>query len=560
MAAEIAIDVRDLYKSYGTRPAVQGISFEVRRGEIFGLIGPDGAGKTTTFHILAGIMNASSGTVNVLGKTAREARLQIGYLTQQFSLYPDLSVDENLRYVADVRLVDPAAFGERRDRYLTLLGLEGFGGRLARELSGGMKQKLALCCALIAEPAVLLLDEPTTGVDPVSRREFWRIVARLAGSGVSVVIATPYLDEAERCHRLGLMIEGRFRKVGTPDQLRRDLGLMRLEVQVDDPRAADALLEGMRGGDRAFAEIQLFGDRLDVLTADPARAQVAVQDDLARAGVHATYSVREPTIENVFVAELREERDAPERVPSFPRADSASPAPTGIAIDATHLIKRFGTFTAVDDVSLQVRYGEIYGLLGANGAGKTTTIKMICGLLEPSSGSVNLAGHARDLRSTELRRKLGYMSQKFTLYDDLTIEENLQFYAGVYRIPSGLRKEKIQWVLETCDLAGRERLITGSLPGGWKQRLGFGAAVMHEPTILFLDEPTSGVDPIARQELWDLIGGFAAMGTAIVVTTHHLEEAEHCERICMLSAGKIVAEGSPSQLKAREPGTVYELD
>jgi ABC-2 type transport system ATP-binding protein len=559
--AATVIEVQGLHKRYGTFPSVQGIDFAVQRGEIFGLIGPDGAGKTTTFQILSGVMAASQGDVQVLGCPPREARLHIGYLTQQFSLYLDLSIDENLRYSAGLRQVKAEDFQARRQKYLNLMDLAPFHDRLAGQLSGGMKQKLALCCALIAEPQVLLLDEPTTGVDPVSRREFWDLLATIAHEGVTIVVATPYLDEAERCHRIALLYEGQIQQIGTLAELRRWLGLERLEIRTSDLQAAEQALQASREkAAGAMADVQSFGDRLDVLVQEAERDRAYVEDVLAKHDI--TYSeilTQAPTLENVFVSLLRQQGSDPPYL-SFPRA-SLSPQPdqSQYAIQARGLTKIFGSFTAVKGVDLQIRYGEIYGLLGANGAGKTTTIKMLCGLLPASQGDMQLGGEEGDLRSAALRQRIGYMSQKFTLYDDLTIVENLNFYCGVYGIPLRLRQTKIRWVLETCGLVGQERRLTGSLPGGWKQRVAFGASVMHEPQILFLDEPTSGVDPLARRQFWRLIRNFARHGTAVLVTTHYLEEAENCHRMGFMVAGEVVTQGSPSQIKEQQPGQLVEI-
>jgi ABC-2 type transport system ATP-binding protein len=562
MDAAPVIRARGLAKSYGANAAVRGVDLDVVAGEIFGLIGPDGAGKTTCFNMLAGILQPSAGELSVLGRPAAEVRTSIGYLTQQFSLYEDLSVDENLEYAAGMRLVPAQTFRERRARYLKIMDLEPFGERIAGALSGGMKQKLALCCALIAEPRVLLLDEPTTGVDPISRREFWRVVARLAETGVAIVIATPYLDEAERCRSVALMYDGAFHRVGKPRELRDAEGLRRLEIRVDDLRRADTALTALANAHAGtIVDVQPFGDRIDVLARDRALAEHSVRERLA--GEHLTVtglSEEEPTLENVFVLDLHASLATAERAVPFPESANGAPrARTGTAIEARALSKRFGSFTAVERVSLSVSYGEIYGLLGANGAGKTTTIKMLCGLIGADEGVVTIAGVAHDLRSPELRRRIGYMSQKFTLYDDLTIGENLEFYAGIYGVPRAERAAKIDWVLETCDLGGRRNDLTAKLPGGYKQRAAFGASVMHDPEILFLDEPTSGVDPLARRAFWRLIDTFAARGAAIVVTTHHLDEAEHCNRMGLMAAGKTIAEGTSAEIKALQPASVFEV-
>ncbi len=596
------IQVNNLYHRYGKLVAVQGVDFTVGLGEIFGLIGPDGAGKTSTFHILAGVMAATSGEVRVLGKLPREARLSIGYVTQQMSLYLDLSVEENLRYSAGLRRVPRLEFLQRRSHYLRLMGLEDFHDRLAGQLSGGMKQKLALCCALISEPKVLLLDEPTTGVDPISRREFWDILATVASQGVTIVVATPYLDEAERCHRIALMSTGTIQEIGTLSQLRQHLGLHRLEVRLKNSAqgigtiiaAEQALIATLRlrpgftlqedsvstkkQVQSVIMDVQTFGDRLDVLVKDESLGREQVNHILSsKKIVIAEMQSTEATLENVFVNHLRATGKEPEFIP-FPRDSSPNlnrtvkPEPEvnkligsnaqldpRVAIEAQSLRKVFGDFVAVKQVDLTIHYGEVYGLLGANGAGKTTMIKMLCGLLEPSRGRMSLAGQRHNLRSSAVRQKLGYMSQRFTLYDDLTIQQNLEFYCGVYQVPRSQRPQKINWVLTICGLLGQENMLTGQLPGGWKQRVAFGASVMHEPEILFLDEPTSGVDPLARRQFWRLINDFAQQGTAILVTTHYLKEAEQCHRLGFMVAGEVVAQGSPTEIKAAQPGQLMEL-
>jgi len=550
---DVAIRTRALTKRYGGKlEAVRGIDLDVRPGEIFGLIGPDGAGKTSTFQMLGGVMEATSGEASLLGQPPRVARAYVGYLTQAFSLYPDLSVAENLRYVGELRRVPLAEIERRGTRYLTMFGMERFLDRLAGRLSGGMKQKLALACALVAEPRILLLDEPTTGVDPVSRREFWDALAQLSSQGMTILLATPYLDEAERCHRVALMHEGRLHRVGTPAELRGGLGLQRLEVRARDLREAEHALTAREG----IADVQRFGDRLDVLVPDVVAGERSVRAALSP----AVESVRAatPTLENTFVAILHG-LEGDQRVPTFPANRAREPAADPVAIGARGLRKRFGDFDAVKGIDLAVRYGEVYGLLGANGAGKTTTIKMLCGLVEPSEGEAKLAGEVGELRSEGVRQEVGYMSQKFSLYDDLTIDENLDFFAGVYRVPPEQRAARKRWVLEFAGLEGQGGQLTGSLPGGWKQRVAFGAAIMHEPRVLFLDEPTSGVDPIARRAFWAMINQLADRGTAILVTTHYLEEAEQCNRLGFMVAGELVAEGTPSGVKAAQGGRVLEV-
>ena len=551
-----AIEVRGLVKRYGHVEALRGVDLDVTPGEIFGVIGPDGAGKTSMFQIVGGVMEATAGRVTVLGIPARDARTAVGYLTQVFSLYPDLSVAENLRYVGELRGLSRADIEHRGGRYLAMFDMARFTARPAGKLSGGMKQKLALACALVAEPQVLLLDEPTTGVDPVARREFWDALSQLASDGMTIVVATPYLDEAERCQRVALMHDGRILQVGTPAALREGPGLRRLEVRADDLAAAERVLESRAD----IADVQRFGDRLDVMIRDAGSGEDIVRPALTAAGVTPS-SLRPaaPTLENAFVAILRSlqpERavtDLPGRQPAGPRAGHPAIAAIGVR-------KVFGAFEAVKGVDLAVRPGEIYGLLGANGAGKTTTIKMLCGLLAPTAGEVTLAGaRGAAVHSADVLRQVGYMSQKFSLYDDLAIEDNLEFFAGVYGVPAERRRERARWVLEFAGLGGRGHQLTGSLPGGWKQRVAFGAAIMHEPRVLFLDEPTSEVDPIARRAFWTMINRLADAGAAILVTTHYLEEAEQCNRLGFMVGGGLVAEGTPSGIKAALGGRVLEV-
>ncbi len=557
------ISIRDLHHTYSKHTlAVAGINLDIYQGEIFGLIGPDGAGKTTTFQILSGVMAQSGGIVEILGSSPRDVRLKMGYLTQRFSLYLDMSIEENLRYWAGLREVSNSTFRSRSEHYLKLLDLTQFKERLAGKLSGGMKQKLALCCALIHQPQILLLDEPTTGVDPISRRDFWDILATLAASeGMTTVVATPYLDEAERCSRIALMYEGKIQQCDTPAKIKASLGVQRLEVylpvaQLD--QVADILKHNVDV--RSFvSDVQRFGDRLDVLTNQPKETTDRIRYilDGQKIPIHH-FAIDTPTLENTFVARLRELKgeNSGSKYPRIYPLDQDR----GTAIGAKNLNKNFGKFSAVKNINLDIKYGEVFGLLGANGAGKTTAIKMLCGLLPVSSGKVTLVGETGQLRSAKVRQKIGYMSQKFTLYDDLSIGQNLEFYCGVYGIPRRYRQAKKNWVLEITDLVGQEDRLTADLPGGWKQRVAFGAAVMHEPKVVFLDEPTSGVDPLARRQFWRWINQFAREGMAILVTTHYLEEAEQCNRLGFMVAGELVAQGTPRQVKEEQQKKLVEWE
>jgi drug efflux transport system ATP-binding protein len=555
MAENLVVDSRALSKSYGSITALDAVTFDVKPGEIFGLIGADGAGKTTAFRIIGGVLGPGTGEVRVLDKTPREARPGVGYLTQPFSLYPDLSVDENLNYAGGLREVPEEEFKERRERYFKLFELTKFTDRLAGRLSGGMKQKLALSCALIPDPKLLLLDEPTTGVDPVTRRDFWDALTSLAGAGMSIVVATPYLDEAERCHRVALMERGKIYDIDTPAHFRSKMGVTRLEVKVEPLAKAEDLL----AASPEAQDVQRFGDRLDVMAAHPDAAESDLRERAEHNGLTITEIRRsQPTLENAFVGQLRKMRGT-HPVPHFPRP---SPPLTreDVVIGAKDLNKNFGSFQAVKNFQLQVRNGEIYGLLGANGAGKTTAIKIICGLLDPSSGSVTLLGKSKGLRAAAVRSRIGYMSQKFSLYDDLTIGENLDFYARLYGVDESVRQERKKWVLESAELSEEAGMLTKSLPGGWKQRVAFGAAVMHEPEAIFLDEPTSGVDPLARRAMWRMINEFADRGAGVLVVTHYLEEAEQCNRLGFMVAGEIIAQGTPSEVKADMKGSLYEIE
>jgi ABC-2 type transport system ATP-binding protein len=555
MPEGLVVDARALSKSYGSIQALDAVNYDVRPGEIFGFIGADGAGKTTAFRIMGGVLEQEGGEIQVVDQDPRKARSHVGYLTQPFSLYQDLSVDENLNYAGGLREVSEEDFKKRREYYFKLFELTKFTDRLAGRLSGGMKQKLALSCALIADPKVLLLDEPTTGVDPVTRRDFWDALTSLATGGMSIVVATPYLDEAERCHRVALIEQGKIYDIDTPTRFRSKMGVTRLEVKVEPLAKAEDIL----AGSPEAQDVQRFGDRLDVMAANPDAAEADLRQRAESNGMRITEIRRsQPTLENAFVGQLRKMRGV-HPVPSFPK-----PSPPlnkkEVVIGAKDLNKTFGSFRAVKNFQLEIRNGEIYGLLGANGAGKTTSIKIICGLLDPTSGSVTLLGKSKGLRAASVRSRIGYMSQKFALYDDLTIGENLDFYARLYGVDESVREERKQWVLEAAELKGESGMLTRSLPGGWKQRVAFGAAVMHEPEAIFLDEPTSGVDPLARRAMWRMINEFADRGAGVLVVTHYLEEAEQCNRLGFMVAGEIIAQGSPSEVKANMKGSLYELE
>jgi len=545
--------------------ALKGVTLDVRRGDLFGLIGPDGAGKTTALKIVAGIMEATAGEISVLGKKPSHARKSIGYVPQGCALYPDLTIDENLRYEAGMRGVSESKFLDARNRYLNDMGLLQFADRLAGQLSGGMKQKLALCCALVGQPELILLDEPTTGLDAVARRELWHALSMLSHGGVTAIVATPFLDEAERCNKLALLYDGTIHDTGSPEQLKQSLKLRNLKFAIPEDIGAELVGDLTVGSDSNIFDVSILGGQIEVLCKNTQTAKEQILSVLANRKLAVErFHETDPSIENVFIARLRDLGQTERAAIPFPKLNTESktkePAGDNVsAIKAQQLVKNFGSFRAVNGVSIDVHYGDIYGLLGANGAGKTTTIKMLCGLLKPSSGTISLAGERGNLRSPSLRKRIGYMSQKFTLYDSLTVRENLDFYASIYEIPYHLRSRQRDWVIQSCELSQVIDSPVGRLPLGWKQRIAFGASVMHEPDIIFLDEPTAGVDPLARRQLWKLIRLFAQNGAAIVVTTHYLDEAEYCSELAFTANGRILAQGSPYELKHLPKGKLVEI-
>lgn len=464
-----AIDVKNISKSYGRVQALSDVSFTVGKGEVFGLIGPDGAGKTSLFRILCSLLLPDVGTVAVDGydvvKQMREVRSRVGYMPGKFSLYQDLTIEENLNFFATL-------FGttveEGYDSIKAIYSqIERFKDRKAGALSGGMKQKLALSCALVHQPSVLLLDEPTTGVDPVSRKELWEMLLMLKQSGITIVASTPYLDEVCCCERVAFLDQGRVRGIGTLDDI-----LTRFASIFNPPGIED-------------------GSRFNV----------------------------QGSSENV--------------------------------IEVEHLVKAYGSFHAVDDISFSVKRGEIFGFLGANGAGKTTAMHMLTGLNQPTSGTGRVVGYDIRTEYEQIKKHIGYMSQRFSLYEDLTVAENIRLFAGIY----GMNKEevtrKMDEVLKQLKFEEHTDDLVGSLPLGWKQKLAFSVSIFHDPGVVFLDEPTGGVDPATRRQFWELIYDAARRGITVFVTTHYMDEAEYCDRISIMVDGKISALGTPDELKQR---------
>ena len=560
------IRAEGLKKSFGEVTAVEGLTLGIPAGELFGLVGSDGAGKTTTLRMLAGIMEPSGGEAQVLGTSmtgnAKAVRGEIGYMSQRFGLYPDLTVLENLLFYADIQMIPRRGRDARIEELLSFSNLTPFRDRWAGKLSGGMKQKLGLACALVHKPRVLFLDEPTNGVDPVSRRDFWRILYGLLAEGVTILVATAYLDEAERCGRVGLMHRGRLLACDTPRALK---GLMTggvLELTTPEPRRAVRLLSGVFPS----GSVALFGEKLHLYAPQPERAREQATASLKEAGVELSrVRLVEPSLEDLFVSLLRSSdvgRQTGRTSPTSPTSPTPTAPPNSAPtpqVSLRELTRRFGDFTAVDRVTLDVARGEIFGFLGPNGAGKSTTIRMLCGILPPTSGKGTVAGYDIATQSEKIKNQIGYMSQKFSLYEDLTVEENINFYSGIYRIPQDKRRERKEWVIEMAGLSEQRQVRTSALSGGWKQRLALGCAILHEPPIVFLDEPTSGVDPISRRSFSELIYHLAGDGVTIFVTTHYMEEAECCDRLGFIFGGELIALGTPSELKKEFPGEILEI-
>jgi len=531
-----------------TITALEDVTVAVKAGKITGLIGPDAAGKSTLMRLATGLLLPDTGNIHVLGidvaQSPIEAQSAVGYMPQRFGLYEDLSVQENMDLYADLQGLP---LDQRTSRYTELMhmtGLGPFGRRLAGRLSGGMKQKLGLACTLVGTPRLLLLDEPTVGVDPVSRRELWTIIHRLVhDEGVSVLLSTAYLDEAERCDELILMHQGRildqgnFRHFSEPMRGRsflvstKQLGKRNLLHRLSDrPGIMDAVIDN---------------EQVRVITR---KADDTVPMHEALAGIEdVRIEPAEPRFEDAFVATLKQDQSGAADLVIKPAAISDGDT----VIEVANVQKRFGDFYAVKDVSFSVQRGEVFGLLGANGAGKSTTFRMLCGLLPASAGQLNVAGHDLRRASAHARSHLGYMAQRFSLYVDLTVYENLKFFASAYGLDKKRRKQRIDWALQIFELGDYQYSASGDLPLGYKQRLAMAAALLHEPDILFLDEPTSGVDPLARREFWQRINALAESGVTVLVTTHFMEEANYCDRLVIMAEGELLAEGTPSEMKAR---------
>jgi ABC-2 type transport system ATP-binding protein len=538
--------------------AVDEMSLAIRHGELTALVGPDGAGKTTFLRMVAGLLKPDAGSLQVLGcdvaADPQAVQDRISYMPQRFGLYEDLSVQENLDLYADLHGVPQAVRRERFARMLEMTDMARFTARPAGKLSGGMKQKLGLACTLVRSPDLLVLDEPSVGVDPLSRRDLWLIVQRLVDEeGLSVIVSTAYMDEAERCAQVFVMHQGRLLAEGAPATLReraRGLtftaappeGVPARELQARLIDARDLIIDAVpRGGEVRFMRQP---------NADAARL-----DELLHA---ARTQARPEELEDAFMMLLREQeaqgRDKDRPAPPAAAAELAGAhANDGEpAISVRDVVRKFGDFTAVASTSFDVARGEIFGLLGPNGAGKTTTFRMLCGLLPATSGQLEVAGlnlrHAR----AEARARIGYVSQKFALYGNLTVRENLEFFGGAYGLRGDALRTRVAATVEQFGLNATAQ--SGTLPGGYKQRLAMAAGLLHEPEILFLDEPTSGIDPLARRAFWRTITALAQNGVTVIITTHFMEEAEYCDRIAIQDAGKMLALGTPREVREQAVG------
>ena len=543
-SALLAAKLDGLRKEFGKVAALGGISAQLPRGLILGLVGPDGAGKTTLIRLLAGLMEPTAGTIEVLGRSplaeGGQTQAEVGYMPQRFGLYEDLSVLDNLNLYANLRALDREARRRRFAELLEFTALAPFTDRLAGKLSGGMKQKLGLACALLGGPKLLLLDEPGVGVDPLSRRELWRMVSELVANGVTVLWSTAYLEEAERCSRIWLLDRGKLLHDGAPGELSE-----RMRGRVFRRR-------GGAGRSRQLAENEMTHEGVIDAVIQGSSVRIVASAEHARELANGEYEAVAPRLEDAYVELLGGTPKGESLLArGWPSQPSASPqGARETFVSCRGLTKRFGTFVAADHVTFEVHAGEIYGLLGPNGAGKSTTFRMLCGLLKPTEGDASVAGVNLLHAPGRARARLGYMAQKFSLYGALSVAQNLDYFADIYGLNRARKRERVQAMVETFALEPHLGSNAALLPLGFKQRLALACATLHAPAVLFLDEPTSGVDPLMRREFWHHINALTARGVAIVVTTHFMEEAEYCDRIGLIWSGRKIAEGSPDELKA----------
>lgn len=559
MNTKPVITAQNIHKRFVTKvitvEALKDVSLEVYSGAMTALIGPDGAGKTTFMRLVCGLMRPNEGQLTVLDtdvvKNSQYVQSRISYMPQKFGLYEDLTVQENLNLYADLHGVDKKARKTRFERLMDMTGLGAFTGRAAGKLSGGMKQKLGLACTLVRSPELLVLDEPTVGVDPLSRRELWEILQEMVREeALTVLVSTAYMDEASLCKKVIVLHEGRILAQGTPDEIKQN---------------ADGLCYMLGPAANTPARIlqsQLWDDHEHIIDAVPQNGKVRcilkpeiTMDDLEMVDANSRAEAVAAKLEDGFMKILRDHADDQAKnkddiqvapVAELP-ADAINRDET--VIEVRDLVRKFGNFTAVNNTSFSVKRGEIFGLLGPNGAGKTTTFRMLCGLLPATGGEISVAGVNLRKNRTKARFNIGYVAQKFSLYGNLTVQENLNFFGGVYGLNRKHLHQRITAVKNQFNLTGYENEPSGQLPGGFKQRLAMAVGLLHEPEILFLDEPTSGIDPLARRAFWRQITDLAAHGTTIIITTHFMEEAEYCDRILIQDQGKMLALGAPQEVR-----------
>lgn len=574
MSVESIVIATDLNKTFQAEQkglddvrALQGINMQIKAGQLTALVGPDGAGKTTFLRLIAGLYEPTTGSLKVLGmdvaKDPQSVQDRISYMPQKFGLYEDLSIQENLDLYADLHGVPMDVRKERFARLLKITDLAHFTERPAGKLSGGMKQKLGLACTLVRSPELLLLDEPSVGVDPLSRRDLWIIIEQLVREeNLSVILSTAYMDEAERCHQVYVMLDGQVLKQGTPDELTAQAQGQTWQVEPSPDMKARVLQAHLLDNQHYIADAVPKGDVVRFIT----RAESStLPADLLPKGLVAEQ--RPAELEDAFMLLLHVAKHTQKMVlaqenlaldPSITLIENSDPPQVKTEQSVTHqlekpvivvkdLVRTFGNFTAVASISFDVSRGEIFGLLGPNGAGKTTTFRMLCGLLPASSGVLEVAGMNLRTARAQARAKIGYVSQKFALYGNLSVLDNLKFFGGAYGLSGKQLKQQIDKALLQFELKPHAK--SGDLPNGFKQRLSMAAALLHQPEIVFLDEPTSGIDPLARRSFWYTIGELANQGMTIIVTTHFMEEAEYCDRIAIQDAGKLLAIGTPQQIR-----------
>lgn len=540
-----SIDIQSVSKRFGEVQALEEISTRIFPGRITGLVGPDGAGKSTLIRLMTGLLAPSSGRILLAGLDTRAEQDAvsdiIGYMPQRFGLYEDLTILENMKLYASLRGISAGEQKAVFEHLLEFTRLGAFTGRLAGRLSGGMKQKLGLACALMAKPRVLLLDEPGVGVDPVSRQDLWAIVESLVDGGMTVVWATAYLDEAERCSSVLLFNEGKLVFEGIPDNLTARIRgrSFLLKGKLENRRN----LLGHALNLREVGDGVIQGDSLRLVLKEGARTEIL--EDFARKSL-ATIERVPPRFEDAFIDLLG---GGPGGISAIAEKMDPIVLESDFPVTCTRLTKKFGEFTATDDVSFEVGRGEIFGLIGPNGAGKSTTFKMLCGLLRPSSGKAQVNGLDLRTAGSKAKMQLGYMAQKFSLYGLLSVQQNLEFFAGVYELEGKTKTERVEEMIETFLLAPYLKRSPDELPLGFKQRLALACSLMHRPPVLFLDEPTSGVDPLTRREFWTHINGLVQKGVTVLVTTHFMDEAEYCDRVALMYQARVIALDSPDRLK-----------